>query len=77
MNYIIKNSSFATYSVNFNSCFTFHVYWIPWIIRIAYYFDIFQIIYMPILAHNMGIVYGPSRKKVGYFILMLLVIVTS
>lgn len=46
-----------------------------WIIRIVYYFDIFQIIYMPILAHNMEIVYGPGRKKVGYFILMLLVIV--
>lgn len=45
-----------------------------WIIRIAYYFDVFQVLYLPILAPNLGVAIG-RNKKAGYLILLLLVVV--
>lgn len=45
-----------------------------WIIRLAYYFDVFQILYLPILAKNLGVVFGNSKRKAGYLVLISLLI---
>lgn len=44
-----------------------------WIIRIAYYFDIYQVLFIPYLADRMGIKFGNVKKSSGYVILFALV----
>lgn len=44
-----------------------------WIIRGAYYFDIFQVLFLPILAENLGIKMGNSKKKISYFLLGVII----
>ncbi|MCI8428335.1 MAG: EpsG family protein [Lachnospira sp.] len=44
-----------------------------WIVRIAYYFDIYQVLFIPYLAERMGIKFGNVKKSSGYVILFVLV----
>lgn len=44
-----------------------------WIIRIAYYFDIFQILMLPFLAERLGIKFRNCIKKGGYLVILMVV----
>lgn len=45
-----------------------------WIIRVSYYFDIYQVLFLPIVAKNMGLKIGNKRNVAGYAIILITII---
>ena len=45
-----------------------------WIVRIAYYFDVYQIVFLPILVQNLPFSLGKKKNKGGYLLIGILLI---
>jgi len=70
-----KNSTTLITYMTISAVFSIFTFIGLWIIRIAYYFDVFQVMLIPILAVNLGIKIGRLRKNTGYVLLLLFVFV--
>lgn len=46
-----------------------------WSVRVAYYFDMFQILFLPILVKTLPFKWGNKRNNASYFVLGLFVII--